>query len=323
MPLHRVACPALVCCALACSAEGGGPAGSSSGTAGSGGALSSAGGGGSASGGGGAGGDPSCAKGPGYEPSGSPQLVAGLTAKIVDETGAPAANVPVFVCGFGACSKPATTSAQGEVCTLDKASGVCAPGISPGLEITRPALKYGLGIEHVKLAQLLPEGAAEHSIGEVTTFGLPDLAQGVELSAGASATSNGVTLALAPGTKLQHDELVFDTPELQRFRAVQIPVAKAPPAVDPSAGFEILIGTTPVDTQLCPRAALEVPNTAGWPAGTEVELWVHGVSVLEEWAPYGGWAKASGGKVSADGARIVTHAGEGVGVLGLFGIRKR
>jgi len=82
------------------------------------------------------------------------------------------------------------------------------------------------------------------------------------------------------------------------------------------------VATTPVDAKFCPHASLSLPNTAGWAPGTAVELWVHGVTLDEEWAPYGGWGKVSGATVSSDGARIETNAGDGVPMLGLFGVRK-
>ena len=66
---------------------------------------------------------------------------------------------------------------------------------------------------------------------------------------------------------------------------------------------------------------LTVPNTAGWPAGQAVEVFIHGVSVEEEWAPYAGWAKVSGGVVSDDGLSVVSTEGEGLPVLGVVGVR--
>lgn len=315
--------PLTLASALACSAESGlGAAGAAAGTGATGGSVAASGGSGGSVATGGGGGEPICPKGPGYEVAGQAQWVGQVTARLFDQAGTPAANVPVLVCGFGACSSFGSTSDQGEVCTPDKASGLCTPGMAPGLEITRPALKYGLGVEYVKFAQLLPTEGTEHAVGDVTAIRLPAVAEGSEIVAGASATSNGVTLSLASGTSIEHDILVFDTPELQRFRAIQVPLGKAPPAVDTSVGFELLVATTPVDAKFCPHASLSLPNSAGWAPGTAVELWVHGVTLDEEWAPYGGWGKVSGGTVSSDGARIETNADEGVPMLGLFGVRK-
>lgn len=300
---------------------GGSGGGSSGGTGGSGGTITTGGSGGVA-GGGGSGGGPSCAKGPGYPSSDPPHKVDSLDAKILDLAGAPATGVLAQVCGLDLCINGSTTD-QGVVCTLDKSSGVCLPGILPGQEFKRPAFKYGDGMGFVKFAQLLPTTTSTYDLGDVMTAKLPDVAAGVALAAGASATSNGITLELAAGTEIKFDELTFDTAELQKFRAAEVPVAKAPPAVDKAAGFEIIFGTTPLDTELCPHGKLSVPNTPSWPAGTEVEFWVHGLDPSEEWAPYAGWAKISGGKVSADGKSVVTNDGEGIPVLSTFGVKKK
>ncbi|MCC6899557.1 MAG: hypothetical protein IT377_11315 [Polyangiaceae bacterium] len=298
-------------------ASGGG--GSSGGGAGGAGGTTTGGTGGGA----GSGGGPSCADGPGYPSSDAPHKVDEVNAKIVDVSGAPAEGVPVFICGTDVCAPPATTDAQGVVCQKDQTSGMCLAGTLPGVELKRPAFKYGDGTVYVEFAQLLATNTAKYDMGTATTAKLPDPSQGVALAAGAAATSSNVTVTLAAGAKIEIDEVLYDSPELQKFRAVEIPMAKAPAAVDKAAGFEILVGTTPIDTHFCPHATLSVPNTAGWPAGTEVEFWLHGVSVGQEWAPYGGWAKASGGKVSADGKSVVTSDGEGIAVLGVFGIKKK
>jgi hypothetical protein len=95
-----------------------------------------------------------------------------------------------------------------------------------------------------------------------------------------------------------------------------------PDAVDAALGLEIVVALAPSGAEVCPAAGLSVPNTAGWPAGTAVEFFLHGVEVEEEWAPYGGWTKVSGGEVSANGARVATTPGEGIPALSLVGIRR-
>jgi hypothetical protein len=72
---------------------------------------------------------------------------------------------------------------------------------------------------------------------------------------------------------------------------------------------------------MCPAAALSVPNSPGWKAGAHVELFLHGIDVAEEWAPYGGWAKVSDGSVSADGKTIATDPDGGLPALSVVGIR--
>ncbi|MBK8994367.1 MAG: hypothetical protein IPM35_01250 [Myxococcales bacterium] len=324
----RIASAVLALSALgsvACGGDDGGAAGSagSGGAGGSGGTVT--GGAGGSGGSAGSGGGASCAEAPGFPSSDTDHAIEEVTGTVLDLAGAPAAGVPAQVCGLDVCLYGSTTD-QGVVCNPDKTSGLCIPGILPdaGTTFKRPAFKYGDGIGYVRFAQLLPTNVSKYALGDVVTAKLPDPAQGVALAGGSSATSNGVTLTLAAGTKIKFDELTFDTEELQKFRAVELPMAKAPPAVDSAAGFEILVGTTPIESDFCPHATLSVPNTPGWPAGTEVEFWIHGVTASEGWwAPYGGWAKVSGGKVSADGKSVVTNDGEGVPSLSVFGVKKK
>jgi hypothetical protein len=93
--------------------------------------------------------------------------------------------------------------------------------------------------------------------------------------------------------------------------------------VDPSLGFGIIVALTPEGTEVCPAAKLTVPNSPGWPAGSAVEIYLHGVDVAEAWAPYGGWAKVSDGIVSSDGASVTTVDGSGLPELSVVGIRRK
>ncbi|MFO0566583.1 MAG: hypothetical protein U0263_13020 [Polyangiaceae bacterium] len=301
---------------------GGGGSGASGGSGGTGGTTTTGGAAGVSGGGSGGASGAGCNAGPGFPSSDPPHKVDELTAKILDTTGAPADGVLAQVCGLDLCIN-GSTNAQGEVCTPNGGTGICAPGILPAQEFKRPAFKYGDGIGYVKFAQLLETTTTKYAIGDVMTERLPAVGQGVALAPGGTATSNGITLTLGAGAQITIDELTFDTPELQKFRAAEVPIAKIPPAVDKALGFEMVVGTTPLDTELCPHAKLSVPNTPGWPAGTEVEFWIHGLDPGEEWAPYAGWAKVSGGAVSADGKSVVTSDGEGIPVLSTFGIKKK
>jgi hypothetical protein len=88
-------------------------------------------------------------------------------------------------------------------------------------------------------------------------------------------------------------------------------------------GFEIFYGVSPSQTTICPAATVSVPNTPNWAANTPVEFWVMTVDAGEEFAPYGGWAKASDGAVSADGMTVSTNAGAGFIYLDNFAVRKK
>src|SRR5439155_21528611 len=96
------------------------------------------------------------------------------------------------------------------------------------------------------------------------------------------------------------------TPADQELRAAAIPVGMAKPVIDPKLNLQILYGVAPAETGFCPAAAVSVPNDAMWPAGTDVEFYIHSVDTAQDWAPYAGWAKVSDGKVSADGKTIST-----------------
>jgi hypothetical protein len=302
--------------------ESSGDSGGSGGTGGSaatGGSAGNAGAAGSAGGGGSGGTGPKC-PGPGYHTQVTAQQIDSLTARVTDLDGNPAANVSATVCGTDICIYGSTDS-QGNVETCDESLGICTPGIKPYKALKKPAFKFGLGITYVKWAIPLPAGAT-HALGDVMTAKLPDISTGLELTPGSDLDSGGIVLSIPADAKVDVDLLSYELPEQHRFRAVEVPVAKAP-AFAQAEGFEIIVGTTPVDTYICPAAKLSVPNSPGWPAGTEVEFWLHSVEPAEEWAPYGGWAKVSDGTVSGDGQSVVTADGQGVPQLSVFGIKKK
>jgi hypothetical protein len=245
-----------------------------------------------------------------------------VTAKLVDESGAPAAGQPVFLCGLDICSAPKVTGADGTVT------------ISTDLVMKRPALKLGDALHYAELA--LPVGAAptDFTLGgkEVLTTGKLLGKPGAVLSAGATATSGDVSLTLAPGTDIGLDGLLYVTPDDQELRAVRIPLDHDAPVFSTAAApsdFALLYGVAPAETLFCPPARVTVTlpqkamtpwNDLGWAPGTPVEFWIMTVDTGQFWAPYAGWAKASGGTVSADGHSVTTT--DGFPVLENFAIRK-
>jgi hypothetical protein len=242
-----------------------------------------------------------------------------VQAKIVDQQGKPVEGVLAQVCGTDSCIN-GKTDKNGDVVTCN--GPVCVPGIAPGQDLIQPAFKYGAGLTYAKFAFPLPSGA-DHNLGDVTIIPIDPPGSGSALAPGTSVSSNGVSLKLAPGSSIGLDLLTYLFEDEQQFRAVVFSPTNAPIAVDPSLNLELLVGTTPVETTICPAAELSVPNSEAWPANTQVEFFVHGVSIEEEWAPYAGWAKISDGAVSADGVSIVTAQGQGVPLLSVFGIRRK
>lgn len=320
---------ALASTTLACGSGGdsvkpGSGGGSNGGGGGSGGSLVTTGGsgGGGAGGASGGGGGPSCDEGPGYKSTDPSHFIARLDGKVVDLDGKPVEGILSQVCGVDVCVN-GTTSAQGLVSNCDIQTQICSQGILPGIEERRGAFKYGDGFKWAKFVLLLPTDTDTYDVGTQVTAWLPPMSSGVDMTPGAEAASGGVTLAIAKNASVKVDKLTYTEPEEQRFRAVQVPIDKAPASVDKTLGFEIVFGTTPIDTFFCPKANLTVPNTPGWAPGTEVELFILGTSQQEEWAPYASWAKISGGTVSADGKTVSTKDDEGVGTLGTFAVKKK
>jgi hypothetical protein len=253
-----------------------------------------------------------CDPGPGYVGDKTTTPFSHLSATVVDLDGNPAPKVVAQACGINICLNGTTDTKGGIV-------------IDQSEKLTRPAFKYGGGQSYAKFALPLGVGSAAVNVdlGDQRTaaFDAPEL--GAPLKPGTAATSRGVTLTLPADTTVTIDPFDYATPDLKKFRAVEIPVDQAPAAVDASLGLEILVALTPASTTFCPRAGLSVPNTAGWKAGALVEFFLHGIEVTEEFAPYGGWAKVSSGAVSADGKTVDTDADEtaGLPILSVVGVR--
>jgi hypothetical protein len=100
-----------------------------------------------------------------------------------------------------------------------------------------------------------------------------------------------------------------------------VPLELAPEVIAQGPGFEIVYAATPNGTEFCPPAKVSIPNDNGWDAGTEVEVWLHGVDIEEEWAPYGGWALVSDARVTEDGTQIDTL--DGIRFFGVLGFKRK
>lgn len=278
--------------------------GGSSGTSTSSGTTSSAGGGGST----GAGGDVECPAGPGYGGGEKKLNITSIEATVVDLAGKPMPDTSAQVCGIDICITGQTDSNGHVLLMVDK-------------ELTAPAFKFGDALAYAKLA--IPVDQATVVYPKLVTAKLP--AAGAKLVTGSAVVSGDVTLNMDAGSNIIIDDLTYDTDDKQLFRAAAIPVDQESAVldVDPTLKLELLYGVSPIETVICPAAKVTVPNSAKWPAGTDVEFVIHGVDVGQEWAAYGKWQKVSDGKVSADGATVSTVDGGGLPVLTAFGVRKK
>jgi len=241
--------------------------------------------------------------------SGGGECVTTLDATLVDPGGQPVAGVPVFACGTNLCTEPSPTDAEGHA------------HLAPCVSIAHPALKVFDDPSWAPFAAGLLGAGPSFTIAKVTVAPLP--AQGSPLTSG-SNTSAGVTLLVTGAVKF---DLEHTTAASQGFRAGQVtPAWFAGTALDPSAlGIQLAWGLAPLNTTLAPAAKLTVPNTAMWPAGAQVDVFLDGTDTTTATpvAPWGAWGPIGSGHVSADGLTVSTDDGTGNGLpeVGLVGLR--
>lgn len=249
----------------------------------------------------------SCPTPPGF-PAGSAQSVTSASATITDPAGAPLSGVVTFIVGLDLASNPMFTATNGTVAVH-----------SPASQLRHPVFSFGDALTFARLE--IPFTTPTMSLGALVTARLPQ--SGAALQPGATATSGGVSIAIAAGATVGIDALTYDNPDKQQLRAVDLPVAQEAAVVTSSGlGLELLFGVSPAGTTFCPSATVTVPNDAGWPANAAVEFYIQGGDVEQQWAPFGGWAKISDGQVSADATTVSTTPGEGFPFLdALFGVR--
>jgi hypothetical protein len=289
-PRYLLCCSSLLLC-LACASEptgednAGGSAGSS-GTAGTGGS-----------------GPRSCPVGPGRETATEEVHVGFVSGSIVDEQGEPTSSGLVQVCGKDQCLN-ADVPETGELYKRVNAS------------MLAPACKFGNGKAWGKLA--IPLAAGDSELGTLTTVTLPPFSSAAALEAGKSASSGGVTLTLSDDAHVEIDTLTYEDESEFGFRA-----ARLADATLELLGQDFVLGfaLSPVETHICPSPALSIENSADLPAGAELELFIHGLDVLEAWAPYAGWQKVGEGSVSDDGQTL--EFPDGVPLLTAIGVREK
>jgi len=248
------------------------------------------------------------------DPSLESQTIGRVTLFVYDLDGAPVFDTPVTVCGVDVCSNIQHTDDYGKaVVTLS----------SP---LTKPALKYGDGLEHAELALLLEHDAdADLTILGVHTPALPT--EGSPIAAGARSESGGASLTLPSNATLTLDPLPpYDTEDSRAFRAAELAPDLIPVGLDHGAGLERVFTLAPLGAVMCPEAKLTLPNSAAWEPGTAVEFLVEGFGVGTEdgdqpYAPYGEWQGVATGVVDEQGESLVMTSG-GLPIISNVGVRR-
>lgn len=262
-----------------------------------------AGSGGTGSGGSSAGGSASvrCPEGTNPRSDPNPVEVGVITGLIVDEQGAPTSAGLVQVCGKDVCTQ-ANVGASGKLAE------------TVGDTRDTPAVKFGDGFEWAKLTALLSEG--DNDVGTLTTVRLPAYEDAAALTPGESASSGGVTLTLASDAHVEVNFLDYETEDQQGFRAAAL---TEDALTQLQQGFVQAYALSPLETHICPSPALSLENTSGLEPGTELELFLLGLDVEEQFAPYAAWQNIGEGAVSEDGTTL--EFPEGVPVLTAVGVK--
>lgn len=244
---------------------------------------------------------------PGYYVEADSTLIEQVSATLRLPSGEAAAALPVQVCGI-------------DVCLNYKANRDGVLNVTPRERLVRPALKYGDGFDYAELA--VPLVDSKPNLGELVALPLPPLAEGAKFSRSGSVSNGDVTLKLAANTKVEHDILTYSDESELVFRSVPIPIADSAQALPPSQGFELAYGLAPLHSTFCPAAGLSVANSLNWEPATEVEVFVQGLDVNENWASYGNWVPVAEARVSSDGTSIDTTSG-GIPILSSIALRRK
>ena len=225
-----------------------------------------------------------------------------------DPSGAAVANLPVQVCGLDQCF-------TGRSDSLGKTL------VAPRTSLVAPAFKYGDGFEFAELAVSL-KGNPIEDLGKIIALPLPTYGDGAVFPKLGQVNSGEVTLFIDAGTRVDHDVLTYGDEMERVFRSVAIPVLTSAQALEPSFGFEVAYGLAPLGTTFCPAARIGLNNSEGWPAETELEVFIQGLDTSEKWAPYGSWVKVADARVSSDATRIDTTQG-GIPILSAIALRRK
>ncbi len=221
--------------------------------------------------------------------------VRDLAVELVHLDDRPAAGVTAMSCSRGLCMA-ADSDALGRV------------HVQPCSYVLEPTFRVVGFDRYVSFAMPLRNPTESFVFERVPITPLP--AKGVPFAAVTSM--NGVVL------EAEHVE-VDPFGAYADFRAC--PLERVPSGLDRGLGFARMYALGPQDTKLEPRAKLSLPNAERWPAGAEVEVWLHNADLPTGTpAKMGEWWRAA--RAVVEGDRIVTAPGEGIPLLTVIGVRR-
>ncbi len=190
--------------------------------------------------------------------------------------------------------------------------------LSGGGMLTDPALKYGSQAvgPYLFWGGALPMASYDFGTATAVDLGAP----GGKLVKGTTVTANEVSLTFTADANIELELLAPEEP----FRAKVFKPSDGtfPPLAATTQKFDLIVGLSPTEVDICPRAKLTFPNTLAWPAKTAVALWLNGVKTYDHMVPYGTWGMVADAVVSDDGKTISTTASSGIPTMGAYGVVK-
>jgi hypothetical protein len=306
-----------------------GDAGSSSG--GSGGSAGNGGTGGSGGTGGGAlgtTGDPDAGERctPGSAgPTASSVCLLEVRGRVVDEAGAP---IPALV-----------TSVCGPICYDGDTDATGAFSVRPGVHLelrdysvtphgrpNRAGFYFQLPIDST--ASIIDIG--ELPLPAIPVDGPTLVVRTDRAGAPAQTASNGdLTLEVSAGVQIKLDvEDVLAADLGKKFRVLSIPADQRARFANPALGIRALSALAPFESSFITDrdeslalARLSFKNSAGFAAGTAIEVLALGTYLFPEWIQPAAFVPVATARVTSDGGRIEMDPGQGLSHLTWVGLR--
>jgi|GEM_PF-3052064 len=242
-----------------------------------------------------------------------------------DGAGAPLGDQMVALCAAGHCYS-ARSRADGWFAAAIPASVSAVDGVAIYFPSDPP--------RHTPFCRL--EALCDGAVELCTEFRLYEAPAGVEVPVGALPSevrieaADGGALVLPAGV-----EVLPPIGAAQSLALTRFPLEEHVPCfLDRAHLPAALYVVTPVDTEIIEpgtmtdpvlrAVGLDLPNDAGLAAGAVVDVFVlGGAHPQDAGLTEGEWSPAATATVSADGRRIRTADGEGIGYLTWFGIYRR
>ncbi len=229
----------------------------------------------------------------------------GVSGRLVDESGAALAGIPVSVCG-AACFY-GRSGVDGSF-TVKVKSHLNYPLYALHVDGRPDRVTY-----YVELDKGVTQDSRVSYLGALAVPLLPDHGPGLRLDGSAQVVTSGdVELSLGAGTKVELDVQDFAALPLGgELRVAAVTDFAGLSFVDPAHPPAALYGFAPSEAQLSAAGSLRIVNRLGLAANAPLAVWAqHGL--INSKPPAGPLVRVATAHVSSDGNHIVTDPTEGI-----------